>query len=239
MRILKKIILFAFSKIGIRYAPSELVIRVNKMKQIKSLIRGESPVVIDGGAHKGDFIQLINRQFSSPKIYAYEPIPLLAEELRTKFCQTSLEIREVALGANKSQIELNLTHLLPASSILEAGEFAEKYHASGLDSAEKITITQVRLDEELNGEVDILKLDLQGYELEALKGAEKILDSVKLVLIEVEFIPMYKNQPLFSDIDLFLRQHSFRLLNFYELYTHADGQLTSGDAIYLNSKFFN
>ncbi|MDX2426946.1 MAG: FkbM family methyltransferase [Cycloclasticus sp.] len=87
-------------------------------------------------------------------------------------------------------------------------------------------------------EVDLLKLGLQGYELVALKGCGKLLESIKIIAIEIEFIPLYDGQPLFGDIDVYLRAQGFRMLNLYELYTHPDGQLTAGDAVYLNSKYF-
>jgi len=97
----------------------------------------------------------------------------------------------------------------------------------------------VRIDSIISeAEIDILKLDLQGFELDALKGADKILKNTKLVFTEIEFTELYNDAPLFSHIDLFLRPHGFRLLNFYSLWTHPDGQLTSGDAIYLNTKYF-
>jgi hypothetical protein len=43
---------------------------------------------------------------------------------------------------------------------------------------------------------------------------------------------------LFADVDAFLRGAGFRLYNLYDLYTHEDGQLLQGDAVYLNTQFF-
>ena len=103
-----------------------------------------------------------------------------------------------------------------------------------------VEVLQVRLEDTMkdSGEIDLLKLDLQGYELEALKGCGSLLERIKIITTEIEFVALYDNQPLFGDIDVFLRAHGFRLLNLYELYTHPDGQLTAGDAVYLNSKYF-
>jgi hypothetical protein len=96
----------------------------------------------------------------------------------------------------------------------------------------------VRLDSVFDQEIDILKLDLQGYELEALRGATTLLPRVKTITVEVEFVPLYNGQPLFGDVDVCLRQAGFRLLNLYELWTQPDGQLTAGDAVYLNTRYF-
>jgi hypothetical protein len=59
-----------------------------------------------------------------------------------------------------------------------------------------------------------------------------------VITTEVEFVPLYEGQPLFGDIDVFLRQHGFKLLNLYDLWTQEDGQLTAGDAVYLNTRYF-
>lgn len=69
-----------------------------------------------------------------------------------------------------------------------------------------------RLDDipEASG-VDFLKLDVQGGELMVLEGAARILRDVLVVHTEVGFLPLYKNQPLFSDIDPWMRARGFVL----------------------------
>lgn len=79
---------------------------------------------------------------------------------------------------------------------------------------------------------DILKLDVQGYELEVLKGAEKTLQKVGVVQCEVEFNPLYENQPLFPAIDGFLRERGFELYDLRNLH-YLSGQLYWADAFYL------
>ncbi len=59
--------------------------------------------------------------------------------------------------------------------------------------------------------MDYLKVDVQGGELDVLKGAARLLKTCVLVQAEVEFVPMYKNQPLFGDIDVYLRSQGFLL----------------------------
>jgi FkbM family methyltransferase len=59
--------------------------------------------------------------------------------------------------------------------------------------------------------VDVLKLDAQGAELDILRGAEQLLGSVRALEVEVELNPLYRGQPLFGDVDRFLREHGFVL----------------------------
>jgi FkbM family methyltransferase len=67
-----------------------------------------------------------------------------------------------------------------------------------------------RLDEVPEIEdVDFLKLDVQGAEADVLRGAARTLSRAVVVHAEVEFLPLYKDQPLFGDIDALLRAHGF------------------------------
>ncbi len=69
-----------------------------------------------------------------------------------------------------------------------------------------------RLDDvpEVRG-TDFLKVDVQGAELLVFRGAVSLLSDVLVVQTEVEFVPLYKEQPLFADIDGFLRERGFQL----------------------------
>jgi FkbM family methyltransferase len=58
-------------------------------------------------------------------------------------------------------------------------------------------------------DTDFLKMDVQGAELDVLKGAERVLADAVLVHTEVEFVPMYKDQPLFAEVDQHLRARGY------------------------------
>jgi FkbM family methyltransferase len=79
-------------------------------------------------------------------------------------------------------------------------------------------VMTTRLDDvpEVGG-FDLLKLDIQGAELMALENAVKGLQNALVVQAEVEFMPMYVDQPLFSDVDLFMRRQGFVLHRFDRL----------------------
>ncbi len=65
--------------------------------------------------------------------------------------------------------------------------------------------------------VDYLKADTQGSELDILRGAEATLESVRVVQVEVEFNPIYEGQPLFADVDAYLRGQGFVLWRLADL----------------------
>jgi FkbM family methyltransferase len=208
----------------------------DRYADIKERIKTESPVIIDGGASKGSTIMFLLKQYQDPVIHAFEPNPDVARQLNEIYAaKPNVHVYQRALGAESKRLSFNVLTHASSSSILSPSAINHRYHAGEMDVRRVILVDQVRLDEILPDlDIDLLKLDLQGYELEALKGSEKLLGRIKAITTEVEFVPLYEGQPLFADIDAYLRQHHFWLLNLYELYTQSDGQLTAGDAVYLN-----
>jgi FkbM family methyltransferase len=83
-------------------------------------------------------------------------------------------------------------------------------------------IETVRLDDvhETEG-LDFLKVDIQGAELLVFENAVERLATALVIQTEVEFLPMYVGQPLFSDVERFLRQHGFMLHRFQPLVSRA------------------
>jgi FkbM family methyltransferase len=93
--------------------------------------------------------------------------------------------------------------------------------------------------------VDFLKVDVQGAEILVFQGALECLKTALVVDVEVDFIPLYKNQPLFADVDAFLRSSGFMLhqlqhygLTFKPKFGQREAAATSqqsswGDAVYV------
>jgi protein O-GlcNAc transferase len=63
-------------------------------------------------------------------------------------------------------------------------------------------------------DADYIKIDVQGAELMVFKGAERLLDKVMLIQCEVEFVELYEQQPLFADVDTYLRSRNFMFQKF-------------------------
>ena len=88
---------------------------------------------------------------------------------------------------------------------------------------------------------DLIKIDVQGFELEVLKGAEKCLSSCEILLLEVSFYKIYRNSPLAHDVIAFLRERGFRI---FDICTYAqrpyNGALCQSDMVFAknNSRLF-
>jgi len=82
----------------------------------------------------------------------------------------------------------------------------------------RVPVSTVRLDDEKEiKNIDYLKIDIQGAELEVFRNGVNRLRNCLVIHTEVEFLPMYKDQPLFSEVELFLRGHGFTFHRFYPL----------------------
>lgn len=106
--------------------------------------------------------------------------------------------------------------------------FNEKYcrqfnHLDSLRTVSEEAVSTSRLDDVLADEpvVDLLKLDIQGFELSALRGARHLLGRTGVVHCEVGFAPIYRGQPYFSEIELYLRDAGFYFVDFTHLARYA------------------
>lgn len=181
----------------------------------------EGPYVfMDVGARWGP--QDSWRALSPPvQIVAFEPDE--AECRRLADAETGqVRYEPVALGATSGPATLYVTRDPACSSLYPPDERAIAAHPSlsvaTLASTQTVQLRRLDVwcaDERLN--VDALKLDVQGAELDVLRGAEEQLRHIVMVESEVVFNPMYRDQPLFGDVDQFLRARGFVLWRLRQL----------------------
>ena len=167
-----------------------------------------------------------------------------AEHSSNAFFNTALHNRRGAL-------RLNVARDRGLSSIFEPNrEFLDAFpDASRFDTVDVQQVEADALDDQLRtremADIDFLKVDTQGSELLVLQGASTALaSSVTGVEVEVEFSPIYKDQPLFADVDTFLRGLGFLLFDLRPCYWKRSagrslggprGQVIWADALYLKS----
>ena len=99
------------------------------------------------------------------------------------------------------------------------------------------TLDEFCAEHEINY-IDLLKLDVQGYELKILAGAKHLLETKRITLLftEVNFVPLYANQAYFHQVYQFLLGEGFQLVSFYNQ-THREGpELNWADALFVNKK---
>lgn len=132
----------------------------------------------------------------------------------------------IALSNTQGKSQLYVTKEKACSSLYEPnGNYASRFRSSlpeflTLDYISEIETTTLDsfCASELIDTIDFLQVDVQGAELNIFQGAQQIIKNSTLAIqTEVEFAPIYKNQPLFADVDNHLRQQGFFLQELKEL----------------------
>ena len=163
---------------------------------------GFAPKVIhDIGAARGDWSHLAHSIFSDARIFAFEPNQREAPALEaTKRAIPAFDYKLGFLGPKRDTIRY-------------ADEHTQTSILSESASARSATAEMYVLDELIaSGEVpapDFLKLDVQGFELEVLKGAENALKSGPALLLEVSFFAFLPNMPLFGDVLQYISERGY------------------------------
>jgi FkbM family methyltransferase len=157
---------------------------------------------------------------------------------------------DVALHNRRGPIRFNIARDRGLSSIFEPNRaFLDAFpDASRFDIVEVQPVDADTLDNQLRSRQiapDFIKADTQGSELLVLEGAKDVLSaSVIGVEVEVEFAPIYREQPLFADVDAFLRSLEFILFDLRPCYWKREagralggprGQIIWADALYLKT----
>ena len=174
-------------------------------------------IVEVGAVPLGDQVepfQALLDHFPGSRISAFELNPAVCAELNAK-APPGVRYYASALGRADEQRTLYETVYPLCTSLYEPDErYADVYQMLDVMRLKaKSTVQTTSLDrftrENAIGSVDFIKMDVQGAELDVLQGGDQVLASVLAIVTEVEFVPLYKGQPLFGDVDAYLRGRDF------------------------------
>lgn len=203
------------------------------------------PTIIESGANDGGNTGSYLRIFDNPTIHAIEPLPKPFEELSNTFSDNeNVILYNCALGDREDRVDMNVYEDDGSSSVFESNKAHQTYGGESKVNLEStITVQQTTIDNLMNEndlvtDIDIINLDMQGYELNALKGANRVLENCKAIIVEVSFVPLYNGQPLFCDISSFLSEYDFHIYDLYFRWKGENGEITHGDAVFLNKSVY-
>ena len=205
--------------------------------ELLELLQSAPPgVIYDIGANVGTWTCLAKSLFPSARVEAFEPLTQHAAAFRqwTAAWPNDIRLHNCALGPEERTATMNVMDFSDASSLLPVS--AEGAREFKISQSAATTVSVVPLDVLIARErlpsPDLLKLDVQGYELAVLRGGTKCLRTTRAVLCEVSFREFYTGQPLFAEVVAFMEVHGFTLHALGEG-TALGAPLVQSDALFL------
>jgi FkbM family methyltransferase len=198
-------------------------------------------------------------------LIGFDPDPLECARLNAAAGDPARERYEpFALGAESGAGLLHLTRDPQSSSLYEPNEatlrrYPElwRHEPVGRKTVQLSSIDDWSASAAVTG-IDVIKVDVQGAELDVLRGARRMLSSARIVETEVEFQELYNGQPLFCDVVSFMHEQGLELWRLRELHhcglsaagrgepvfgvgdyverTRLGGQLAWGNAVFVRGE---
>lgn len=203
-------------------------------------------VIFDIGTCEGEDSIRYARLFPNSRIYSFEPLPLNFKKVNenlNKYNISNVFASNIALSNNCGTSYFYVSNGRPegkneepwdygnkSSSLLEPADNLKKIH-EWLKFDKTLEIETSTLDKFCNNnnitQIDYIHMDVQGAEIMVLNGAEKIISNIKTIWMEVGNVELYKNQPLKTEVEKYMRRHGF-------IKSVDSVNAVSGDQFYIN-----
>ena len=176
-------------------------------KRIMQIVLEDESTFIDVGSHKGEVLELALKISKKGKHFAFEPIPNLFHKLNDKY-GSKCEVSNYGLSDQKKQSSFQYVTTNPAYSGIKKRTYPKE------EQVETIQIKLDTLDNQLkqHDRVDMIKIDVEGAELEVLRGAKKIIEKFHPIIVFEHGLGAsdhYNTSP--EDILSFFDDHQYQL----------------------------
>lgn len=172
--------------------------------------------LVDVGANVGQFSLLCKIVHPNAEIHAFEPLKEAADTFQKVLGHTTnVHLYRHAIGSKVADQCINVTARSDSSSLLAPD--AQPWFFPGTHAVSREVVRVLPLQDVLRGEdilsPALLKIDVQGYEGEVLKGSERLLGSFNWIYCEASFIELYAGQPLADEIISWLAIRGWKLVS--------------------------
>ncbi len=211
--------------------------------QRQLLAQAEARHIIDAGAYYGEWTAFYRAAFPAATVHAFEPFPASLAALRAKFAHDPrVKIIPAALSDTPGERTFHSNNDAPTNSLLAAHERVGELLAEPelVAPRERLRVQVTNLDtyaqQEKIDRIAVLKMDIQGAELSALRGAHALLRGSRIDLIysEILLAPHYKDQPHYFELCKALHDLGYALFGLYNLFPQPSGRMGWCDAIFLS-----
>jgi len=194
--------------------------------------------VLDVGANVGRFAITARKLFPGAHIYAFEPLPdCLAQAKVVMQGDHHFTPLNIALGAEAGEATFYRNAALPSSSFLKV----TRTHTTAFPGTGETSEVRVRVDSldhiarTLHLETPMLvKIDVQGFEDQVLRGGEATIRRASVLLVETSFETLYEGQALFDGIHAVLKDWGFEFKgNLDQAHAPDDGRVLQADSLFV------
>ncbi len=204
----------------------------DEKKLIKSIFGKKKIIYVDIGTNEGSFLEYLLTFCNFKKIFCYEPILRLSDELKLKYSNKKIKVFNIALSNKKSTKKFYEYKISSQSSLYKQNDIFKSL--KDLKKISKVK-TEVFDNEFNNRKIDFCKIDVQGEEINVLKGMKKNLKkkNIKLLKIEITFIERYVSvKSNFNQIISFLLKYNYHLTSISKI-KFKNNRLLLMDAYFL------
>lgn len=192
--------------------------------------------VVDVGANRGQFSLFALYAFPAATIVALEPLAAPAARFRRVFAgQQRVTLHHAALAPASGQSCMHVSGRDDSSSLLPITATQGQLFR-GTDEVGTETVRTGPLCEFLDGrsieEPALLKLDVQGYELEALRACGELLEKFEYICAEGSFVELYEGQVLADEMATWLRERGYELVRSYGAVSDESGRTIQTDMLF-------
>ncbi|MBT8587060.1 FkbM family methyltransferase [Polynucleobacter paneuropaeus] len=193
-------------------------------------------MVIDIGANKGQFALACREWAPNAQIISFEPLEGPARVFKALFASdTNVRLHEVAIGPMTRRSIIHISAHEDSSSLLPIGSIQVTNYPGtqeiGLAEVEVRPLTSLLKKEGIPSPA-LIKLDVQGFEMEALKGCENLLECFEYIYCECSFIELYSGQKLAHEIIQWLHVRNFIFIGIFNTNYDISGQPIQGDFLF-------
>lgn len=223
---IKKIINYCLGVIGYRIVKKRSILLdyTNINENIKFLLKKEHPIIFDLGANRGQSIKRFKKIFPYSKIYSFEPIQEFIKELIAAYNNDkSIILNNYAVGDLNGKLKFNHypgTGISSFNKIIPGTKWADERIGKNKEEfvkqfdSEIVTLDNYCSKNNID-RIDLLKIDVQGYESKVLKGAANLLKSSNIDMIELEIHhdEIYENTQNMYDLEQYLIPNNYKLFS--------------------------
>lgn len=192
--------------------------------------------IFDVGSNKGQFSLAARFKLPNAQIYAFEPLKKPFSKL-SKIFKNDLRIKlfNYAIGPKNQETSIHISKRDDSSSLLPITKKQSDFFP-GTEELRTEKIQMKKIDDVFkNNKFEtpcLLKIDVQGFELEVLKNFNSYLNIFEYIYVECSFIELYEGQALIHDVYKFLDDSSFKFYSIYNVHYDEKGGIVQADFLF-------